>query len=626
MRINIDFETYSAADLKQVGMYRYVDDVSTGIICLSYSIDNGPCKTWFPELQQCPEEVRSALRNSDCEIHAFNAEFEREVIRLKLGLDLPASRFRCTQAACRYRALIPNLNKACTFLGLSGKDEEGKKVMLKWSKTARKASDIPSDELATIAAYCEKDVQQEQQLGIKVGTLSEHEQRVWEITVEMNTRGIAVDLDLVNAIQDSIEAELPKYLDRFRELTGLNPTQNVKYKAWLVERGVECTGVGGDVLVELLAGELPDEVRETLKLKQLTSKTSIAKMRKIKNLVCSDGVIRGSMQYHSATTGRWSSVGVQLQNLPRGSHDPDRLVDCFLSGDIEQVREIAGNVFEAAVSCVRACLIAGKGKKLVIADYSGIEARKLAYLAKQKDLVQAFHKNLDIYCDFGRKIYGRTITKADKTERAVSKVAVLGLGYQMGWRKFRDQAKKQYGLDISAELAQRIVATYRTAYSDVKEYWWRLEREAQDTVTSGVAHGRFFMGRNERTLHYKLNSGRVLTYWHPTVYEGEYGPNIRYYRPDKGQMRVANTYGGKLTENICQAESRDILASALVACADNDYIDLLITVHDEIVGQAPEDLSSEALDKLEADMVKPLEWCPDMPLDVEGFTSFRFRK
>ncbi len=625
MKINIDFETYSQADLKKVGMYKYAEDLTTGIICMSYSIDGGPVKTWTPD-KDVPVEVKDALRDSSCEVHAFNAEFEREIIRNKFGLYLPANRFRCTQAACRYRALIPNLDKACAFLGLSGKDMDGKKTMLKWSKAARSFYDIPAEDLEVICSYCEKDVEQEMMLGNRIGVLSDSEQRIWEITADMNLRGICVDLDLVSKILEAINSELPQLKARFKELTGLNPTQNVKYKDWLNENGVDCDGVGGDVLEDLLSQDLPEIVRETLELKKLTSKTSIAKMKKIEDLVCSDGVIRGSMQYHSATTGRWSSVGVQLQNLPRGTHDPDRLVDCFLSGDIDEIKSIAGNVFEAAVSCVRACLVASNHKKLVVSDYSGIEARKLAYLACQKDLVDAFHKNLDIYCDFGKKIYGRTITKADKTERAVSKVAVLGLGYQMGWRKFRDQAKAQYGLEISDSLAKRVVTTYRAAYSKVKDFWWRLEREAQDTVTSGIAHGRFFMGRTEDTLHYRLNSGRVLTYWHPTVYEGEYGPNIRYYRPDKGQMRVANTYGGKLTENICQAESRDILSSALVACDDSDYIDLLITVHDEIVGETWDDCAEESLDKMNADMVKPLEWCPDMPLDVEGFTSFRFRK
>lgn len=620
MKLNIDFETYSKVNVTKVGAYRYARDISTGVICLSYCIDNGDVKTWVPETQKIPCELESALHNEDCTIHACNAEFEREILAEVLDLRLPETRFRCSSAANCYRALPASLRWSSDYLGLPAKDESGKRVMMKWTKKADSVHDIPAEDLDIIVKYCEQDVKVEMALEQRVGGLSDNEQKVWEQNVRMNERGFKVDTELVDAVMYCIDKSLPKYLAEFIDLTGLVPTQNKAFAAWIDSQGVSCDSVAAAAIKRLMMQELPADVSRALELRNIVNKTSIAKFKKIVALICPDGTIKGNQRYHAATTGRYGGAGVQLQNLPRGAYDATRLVPMFLARDITNIEALAGDVFEAAKSCIRACFIAPDSEKLIVADYSGIEARVLAWLAKDEQLIKKIENGTDLYCDFGTRHFGRTITKADKRERQISKVAILGLGYGMGAKRFKETVFEWTGVVISDEEAQSAVRTYREAFQSTKNFWYGLDDDAKKTIETGVPTGNFSRGIREDTLHYTLPSGRVLTYWRPRLVEGKFGKQVQYDRPKDGKMQPTHSYGGKWTENICQAVSRDLLVEALLEL--DTKMTLTTTVHDEIVGQGFEEL----MEVMESVMKTNPDWAIGLPLDVEGYVANRFKK
>lgn len=621
MKVNIDFETYSKVNVAKVGTYRYARDTSTGVICLSYSIDNGEVKTWVPETQTIPCELEYALHNDECTIHACNAEFEREILAEVIGLRLPESRFRCSSAANCYRALPASLRWSAHYLGLTEKDESGKRVMMKWTKKADSVHDIPDEDLDTIIKYCEQDVIVEQALEERVGGLSDYEQKVWEQNVRMNERGFRVDVELVDAVLDCIDSVLPRYLEEFDKLTGLTPTQNKAFAAWIDSQGVPCDSVAAAAIKKLINMDLPDNVARALELRTIVNKTSIAKFRKIKSLICPDGTVKGNLRYHAATTGRYSGAGVQLQNLPRGDYDASRLVPLFLARDVTNIEALGCDIFDAAKSCIRASFIAGDDSKLIVADYSGIEARVLAWLAKDKDTLDKIEAGADLYCDFGTLHFGRTITKADKRERQISKVAILGLGYSMGAKRFKETVFEWTGEVISEEEAQTAVKTYRSVYNLIQQFWWDLDRDAKKTVRDGGRNGMFSKGHKEDVLHCHLPSGRVLTYWRPRLVEGKFGLQVQYDRPKDGKMMTTHSYGGKFAENICQAVSRDLLVEAMMKL--DNRMTLLSTVHDEIIALGKDG----DIELMECVMREGnLGWASGLPLNVEGYTSFRFKK
>jgi DNA polymerase len=236
--------------------------------------------------------------------------------------------------------------------------------------------------------------------------------------------------------------------------------------------------------------------------------------------------------------------------------------------------------------------------------------------------MQKIEEGVDLYCDFGSRHFGRPITKADKRERQIAKVAILGLGYSMGAKRFKETVFEWTGEAITEAEAQKTVDTYRSLYELNKKFWWRLDSEAKSAIKNRCRVGNFFTGANEDTLHYQLPSGRVLTYWRPRIIEGMYGEQVQYDRPKDGKMHATHSYGGKWTENICQAISRDLLVEAMMELEGETT--LLSTVHDEIIAESVK--PELDLERMVAKMEANPSWATGLPLNVEGFISKEFKK
>jgi DNA polymerase len=366
-------------------------------------------------------------------------------------------------------------------------------------------------------------------------------------------------------------------------------------------------------------------VRDVLKVRQTLGKASTSKYQAMQNLAGHDNRARGVFSYHGAQTGRWAGRGFQPQNLPRPAfNDADTCVQLFDQRDPELLEMLYGDPMAALSSTLRSMIVPAQGNRLMVVDFNAIEARVLAWLAGEQEPLDVFATGQCIYCHAATSIYGRTITKKDKEERQIGKVAVLALGYQGGVGAFQTMAAA-YRVEIEDELADQIKVKWRKANKNIVRFWYALEEAANNAVKhrghafdagpiTFKCHGDF--------LFAKLPSGRRLAYYQPRL--GNNG--LEFWGTDSrlgGRWAKLDTYGGKLAENITQAVARDLLADAMLRVEAKGY-PVVMHVHDEIVSEVPKDFGSLA--EFEQLICQMPDWATGLPMAVEGFECERYRK
>ena len=624
MRIlHVDFETSSKANIKDTGTYRYCADPTTEVICVGWAFDDDPVQV----SERLPNEIRRHIREGGL-VYAHNASMEEQILYHIYGIE--NVNMRCTSAVASYHALPASLEAVAEHLGLNAKkDKEGHKVLRKHFKTP--TDEIPASDAQVIKAYCKQDVEVERAIHQRLGELPANELKVWQLDQKMNRKGWRVDTALARSCIKAVEeakATIETDLQRLTDGAVEKPTQAKRIITWLESRGIETANLTKDTVVDLLEQDIPAEVREVLLCRQRGGGSATGKYVKALAMADpNDSKVRGNLKYHSATTGRWAGSGLQVQNLPRGNvSDTDALADMFLRGNKAKVIEMAGNVYDGAKSAVRPLLTASSpDKRLIVADYSAIECRVLAWLAGQEDLVQEIRDGVDTYCSFASKVFKKTITKEDKKERAVGKVAILGLSYGMGAAKFQDTLKSMAGLQVNLNFAQSVVDTYRSTFSHIRNYWYDLERNAIEAVKYGESKdGKWY--REGKTLHHILSSGRIIRYQNVSLMAGKFDNEaIKYRRPLGKNMVWSDTYGAKICENICQATARCVMSDSMLRL-DEAGIDLIATVHDEVIAEAPANEADLTLERMESIMSEEKAWSGGLPLATEGFVSYRFKK
>jgi len=620
--LHIDFEVSSKVNIKDTGTYRYCADPSTEVICVGWAFDDEPVQV----SERLPNEIRRHIREGGL-VYAHNAAMEEQILYHIYGIE--NVNMRCTSAVASHNALPASLEAIAEHLGLEvKKDKEGAKVLRKHFKT--NPDEIPASDAQVIKAYCKRDVEVERAIHRRLGELPANELAVWQLDQKMNRRGWKVDTALARSCIKAVEeakADIETDLQRLTDGAVEKPTQAKRIITWLESRGIETANLTKDTVVDLLEGDLPAEVREVLLCRQRGGGSATGKYERALHMAGSDDHVRGNLKYHGATTGRWAGSGLQVQNLPRGNvSDTDTLADMFLRGNIGQVKEMAGNVYDGAKSAVRPLLTASRtSKRLIVADYSSIECRVLAWLAGEEDLVEEIRSGVDTYCSFASKVFKEPVTKADKKKRAVGKVAILGLGYGMGAAKFQDTLKTMAGLQVNLNFAQTVVDTYRSTYANIRNYWYDLEANAIEAVRTGESKdGKWY--REGRVLHHILPSGRIIRYQNVSLMRGKYDNDaVKYRRPLGKNMVWSDTYGGKLCENVCQAVARCVMSDSLLEL-DRAGIDLIATVHDEVIAEAPAEEADLTLAKMERIMSEEKTWSSGLPLATEGFVSYRFKK
>jgi DNA polymerase family A len=651
--LHLDVETRSTVDLKEVGPWVYVQHPSTDLWCACWAIGDGPNQTWRPGDPPPEPLVEHVVARRPLVAHNAMA-FERLIYRFFLGPrhgwpEPGLEQWHCTCALAAAMALPRGLDEAARALGLAvQKDMAGRRLMLQMARPRRIEPDgsivwwDQAEKIERLTEYCRQDVEVERALHRRLRPLSAAERDVFLLDARINERGVAVDLELVEAAE-ALVADTQSELDaEMRRLTGGKveaATQAVRLVGWLRACGIDAESVDKPAVAELLQAGLPDDVRRALEIRAEAARSSTAKLQAFRARTCADGRLRDNLRYHGCATGRFSGKGVQLQNLPR----PSMVID--VDGAIAAVRRrepewwidaFIGPPMAAVSDCLRGMLVAAPGMELIAADFTAIEARVLAWLAGQRDLLRLFATGGDAYRHMAAEIYGRaadTIAKGS-LERQLGKQAVLGCGYGLGAPKFRTTCIIA-GIQIDDGLAERVVQTYRSTNDRIVALWRELEQAAvravqQPGLIVPAAAGRVRFRVKGGFLWLVLPSGRPLAYASPSIEDhetpwGELRPQVTSLGVNSitRAWERQSAYGGKWTENVVQAIARDLLVAAMLRLEQAGY-PIVLSVHDEIVAEVPAGFG--AVQEFEELMCQLPDWATGCPVAAEGWRATRYRK
>ena len=658
LRLSGDFETTSRGSLPQIGAHKYAHLASTRILCFAYAIEEDEPVIWYPALQPPPEDLIEATHSPDLEFRAWNAAFEFNiwnVIAVQHHLPaLPIERFHCTMAQGLVWGVPPRLEQAAIALRTNiDKDKEGAKLMRKMMRPRpHKDGSITwwdQDEpelLWRLGEYCAQDVRAERAIGRRQRPMPPDERRLWVLDQHMNNRGLQVDADAVRKMQTVVDGELVRIGAALAGLTDgriTSPTQTARLLAYLKEEKVEIDSLDKRVIPLVLKDELDPRHREILKLYGQGAKSSTAKLRSMMNYLDDDGRVRSLTQYGGAMrTLRWAGRGPQIQNYPRPSKEIDARVaiEHIIWGvDAETLDVVHGNPMDVVSQCLRGAYVPAAGHAFAVCDYSGVEARVVAWLAGQEDALDVFRTGADIY--------RKAANDVGSTSRDLGKLLVLSCGFGAGPRRVAIIAQNPpYFIELTKEEAIKNVYGWRDANHHIRSLWYEVDdlirmvltRHVDDRwIWTSARKVAFRMATDERlsgSLLMRLPSGRKIVYRNASIDEiindidgcSDVELVIRYDGLDwtKKWTRI-RSWGGKFVENMTQAVARDLLAGAVLQL-DNDDDDLLTTIHDEIIAEPLQARADARLREMKAVMGVAPQWAYGLPLKAEGAVMARYGK
>ncbi|MED3648528.1 DNA polymerase [Halalkalibacterium halodurans] len=644
--LSIDIETYSSVDLKKSGVYRYVEAPDFEILMIAWAFDDNPVDIVdIASGEELPYEILIALQSPNVIKTAFNANFERTCLAKHFDQSMPPEEWRCTAVHALTLGLPRHLEGVAKTLNLDAqKDTAGKNLIRYFSvpckptkangKRTRNLPEHDPEKWQQFMDYCVQDVVVERDIRKKLEKfpVSDFEHKLWALDQRINDRGIMIDSDIMNnAIEFDARYKKESILPEMKELTGLdNPNSVAQLTEWLKGQGLEVKSLAKGLIDGYMEQTENEDVKRVLELRQEISKTSVKKYAAMQKGQCEDGRLRGLLQFYGANrTGRWAGRFVQVQNLPRGSikslKDLDAARSLVKAGMFESFEMLYGNVPDALSSLIRTTFIPSPGNRLVVSDFSAIEARVIAWLAGEKWRLDVFNTHGKIYEASAAQMFNvpvESITKGDPL-RQKGKVAELALGYQGGKGALVQMGALDMGLD--EEELPELVTTWRQANPAIVKFWYDVERAAvqalKDKTTVKMQYGLQFIYQSG-VLFIQLPSGRKLAYAKAKLERDEKFDKlgVTYEGIQEGKWQRLRTYGGKLVENIVQAVARDCLAEALMRLKDYDIV---MHVHDEVVIDAPREVSLEEIDTL---MGQSIKWAPGLPLAADGFEANFYMK
>jgi DNA polymerase len=648
-RAEIDFETRSSLELKLVGAYRYAQDVSTRALCLAYKLPNQPVKLWHPGLDD-PYDLFFWIEDGGM-VEAHNAEFEYVIwnmVQRKAGWPaLPWEQLICSAAKSAAMGLPRALDSVCDALDtVVKKDQDGKKIMLRLSKLKKPTHKDPDcfdddpEKRQKLYAYCIDDVRAEIAVSEMLPDLQPRYQKFWRLTSMINERGIYCDVDLCRiayGFAKRFEIDIQRELKIITKGAVSSAKQTAKFKDYLQTLNVTIPDLKAQTVDTTLQTELPVIAKRMLQIRQQINRSSVSKFSRMLSMAGSDKRIRGTILFFGASTGRDAGRGIQPQNYPRGlGSEGDKILAILALDDYELFKGRYPNVFEALSNCLRGMLRAAPGKTLLAADFAGIEARGVMWLAGQDDALTDYANGVDQYKKMAANIYDIPIAEVDKDKRFLGKQSVLGSGYGMGKDKFQITCAG-YGVEVPIELCEKAVKTYRSTFYKVPQMWRNYEQAA---INATERPGRVFKTNKcsfyvlDNFLYIVLPSGRKLAYQHPMIVEKPTAwgdrKQISFWGVNAKTKKMGPefTYGGKITENICQAVSFDLMIEACARHEMNGF-PTVMRVHDELIAEV-DDLGDDE-NKLQLNehirLMKVLPaWAEGFPIDVEGHVDVRYRK
>ena len=664
-RLGIDIETFSSRDIKKVGVYAYADAPDFEVLLFAYKADDDPVKIIdLAQGEELPAEILQALFDPHVLKTAYNANFEMTCLTRWLGREMDPAQWSCTSVLALPLGLpgyLAGVAGALHFPEDKQKMKVGKRLIDYFCKPCKptkangmRTRNLPpkrqnaehtelftdfckdGDDWELFKEYCRQDVVVEQEIRDRLERYlpSPKEHKLWELDQRINNGGILVDMTMVdNAIRLDYEIRSAA-LNDMRRLTGLdNPNSRDQLKPWLEARlDTKIDSLDKQFVEDTLKRtNLPADVRETLKLKQLVSKTSVKKYEAMKEARCSDGRIHGLLQFYGASrTGRWAGRLVQVHNLPQNHlEDLDTARQVVRDGDLDTLRMLYDNPSDVLSQLIRTALVARPGYEFLVADFSAIEARVIAWLAGEKWRLETFANGGDIYCASASAMFGVPVEKHGQNShlRQKGKIAELALGYQGSVGALVSMGAARMGIP-EKELAE-IVTKWRSASPKIVKMWWDAESAAKQAIREKkpvpFRRGTVFSVESG-ILFIRLPGGRRIAYPSPKLVEDEKGKaSITYMGTDqtsKGWCRL-ETYGGKLVENIVQATARDCLADAMLRLDEAGYR-IRMHVHDEVIIEAP--AGKEKLEDITAIMATNSSWNRGLPLAAAGYVTPYYKK
>ena len=474
MKLTLDFESFSEADLKKVGAWAYAEHPSTGIFCCAVKVNAEPARMWFPSwvwdilsasvlpLPTLSDAELFGLIERSEEIEAHNmGNFERPMWMYcatpKYGWPaIPHEKLRDSTAQCCMHSIPRGLDAACKFLGLPmEKDSDGYKLMLKMSRPRKPTKSNPAKwerspgSIIRLAQYCLQDVEVEYALSQALAPLPPAELEVWQQNMRSNLRGVLIDIPSAANMVAVIQKHEEKLLAQAKAIAGISPKQVAAAIAWCAQRGVLLPDFSKESVKAARKAKPHPTVDRFLAIRQSLGRSSTSKYQAMLDRANKDGRVRGTLLYHGASTGREAGQnGVQPQNMPRGSFSDTELCIGYVNEKgFTDLDFYWGDPMNAASTCIRGMIVAAPGHRFLVSDFSSIEARVVAWLADEEETLNAFRSGKDLYKVAASSIFGVSYEAVTKAQRQVGKACVLGLGYGGGIGAFATMASV-YGIDL----------------------------------------------------------------------------------------------------------------------------------------------------------------------------------
>ena len=642
--LSIDLETYSDQPLAKTGVYRYVESPDFEILLFAYSVDGGPVQQIDLACgEKIPSEILSALEDETVTKWAFNANFERICLSRFLGYPtgdyLEPGSWKCSMVWAAYMGLPLSLEGVGAVLGLEKQKLTEGKDLIKYfcqpcaptKSNGQRTRNLPehaADKWLAFKRYNIRDVETEMSIQARLSKYPVPDS-VWEeyhLDQEINDRGVGLDMELVRQAIQMDGRSRSELTQAMKELTSLdNPNSVQQMKQWLADNGVETDTLGKKAVAELLK-TAPPELQKVLTLRQQLAKSSVKKYQAMETAVCADGRARGMFQFYGANrTGRWAGRIIQMQNLPQNHLDDlSEARGLVRAGGFDALEMLYEDVPDTLSQLIRTAFVPQENRKFIVADFSAIEARVIAWFAGEKWRQDVFAEGKDIYCASASQMFGVPVEKhgVNGHLRQKGKIAELALGYGGSVGALKAMGALEMGLQEDELPA--LVSAWRQANPKIVQFWWAVDRAVMDAVTRKTTtktHGIIFSARNGM-LFITLPSDRSLAYVKPKIGENRFGGGCITYEGVGGTKKWEriDSYGPKFVENIVQATSRDILCYAMktLRCCS-----IVMHIHDEVVIEADRRMSLQAVCD---QMGRTPPWAKGLQLRADGYETDFYKK
>ena len=642
--LSIDLETYSDQPLAKTGVYRYVESPDFEILLFAYSVDGGPVQQIDLACgEKIPSEILSALEDETVTKWAFNANFERICLSRFLGYPtgdyLEPGSWKCSMIWAAYMGLPLSLEGVGAVLGLEKQKLTEGKDLIKYfcqpcaptKSNGQRTRNLPEhapDKWLAFKRYNIRDVETEMSIQARLSKYPVPDS-VWEeyrLDQEINDRGVGLDMELVRQAIQMDGRSRSELTQAMKELTSLdNPNSVQQMKQWLADNGVETDTLGKKAVAELLK-TAPPQLQKVLTLRQQLAKSSVKKYQAMETAVCADGRARGMFQFYGANrTGRWAGRIIQMQNLPQNHLDDlSEARGLVRVGDFDALEMLYEDVPDTLSQLIRTAFVPQENRKFIVADFSAIEARVIAWFAGEKWRQDVFAEGKDIYCASASQMFGVPVEKhgVNGHLRQKGKIAELALGYGGSVGALKAMGALEMGLQEDELPA--LVSAWRQANPKIVQFWWAVDRAVMDAVTRKTTtktHGIIFSARNGM-LFITLPSDRSLAYVKPKIGENRFGGGCITYEGIGGTKKWERleSYGPKFVENIVQATSRDILCYAMqtLRCCS-----IVMHIHDEVVIEADRRMSLQAVCD---QMGRTPPWAKGLQLRADGYETDFYKK